>query len=516
MNKTITILHTSDIHGYILPINYANNNFDEIGLAKIATAIETYKKNDLILIDTGDTIHGSPMMYMHQKHLKNKPHPMAKAMNYLGYNYFIPGNHDFNYGKKYLKNFTVNLNAKTLCANITEKNNKLFFDKPYDIYTTTEGIKIAIIGLTTEYIPNWELPSHINELTFHSVINTLKKVLVEVKTYNPDSIIVAYHGGFEKDLNTFEPILKDTKENVASAIIEEFPEIDVLLTGHQHRNISQKSNSIILSQPGSKGESFSIIDLEFEKKELWILKSSKITLKTSSEYKAKQKVINLVSSEEKLTQKKLNQVIGQIQDGSMLIEDQFKARLDKHPIVTLINKIQLKKSQAIISAMSLANDSTGFNQNVTIRNVLSTYPFANTLSVVKISGKELKLALEENAKYFTFKNDQICISKEFSKPKLQHYNYDMFDGIEYTIKVSNEIGNRIVSLTRKGKIIKPDDSFTLVLNNYRATGGGDFVIFKKLEIIKEIPKDVSVLIIEYIQNKKVIKPETKQNIKVIK
>lgn len=166
--------------------------------------------------------------------------------------------------------------------------------------------------------------------------------------------------------------------------------------------------------------------------------------------------------------------------------------------------------------MSLANDSTGFDDNISVRNVFSTYPFPNTLTIVKINGKELKLALEENAKYFTLINNQITISDTFSKPKEQHYNYDMFDGVEYTIKVSNPIGQRIISLTRHNHQIQETDEFTLVLNNYRAAGGGDFQIFRNLDVIKEIPKDVPILIIDHIKEVKTIVPNKKNNITIIK
>ncbi|MDA3932428.1 MAG: bifunctional UDP-sugar hydrolase/5'-nucleotidase [Tenericutes bacterium] len=516
MNEKITILHTSDIHGYILPINYTNNQPENIGLAKIASEMKTYKKDNLILIDTGDTLQGSPMMYVHHKYLENSFQPMAKVLNYLSYDYYIPGNHDFNYGKAYLKNFTNNLNATTLCANIMTSENKLYFGKSFDIYTTKQGVKIAIIGLTTEYIPNWEQASHIKDISFNSVIETLRKTLLEIKLCNPDAILVAYHGGFEKDLDSHKLIIKDTKENVGSAILEEFPEIDVLLTGHQHRQIIRKINNTIISQPSKNGEGFSTIELEFQKNDSWQLISSNFSFRNSLDFLPDQNIIDMVSSEEKLTQEKLNQVIGFIENKALLINNQFEARLNKHPIVTLINKIQLEVSDAMISAMSLANESTGFKQKITVRDVLSTYPFANTLTVVQISGDKLKVALEENAKYFTIKDNQIAISEEFSTPKKQHYNYDMFDGIEYTIKVSNPIGQRITSLTRKGKAIKPTDSFSLVLNNYRATGGGDFEIFRNLDIVSEIPKDFSVIIIEYIQKTKTISPTNTNNIKVIK
>jgi len=516
MKKTIQIVHTSDIHGHILPINYANNHYQDIGLSKLSSITKTYNKQNTILIDTGDTIQGSPMMHILQTKNDQYIHPIASAMNAMQYHYFIPGNHDFNFGQDYLHSFINDLDATSLCANITKEDNHLLFQKPYDIYTTSEGIKIAIIGLTTEYIPNWEQPSHIKGIQFHSVIDTLKNILPEVKSHQPHAIIVAYHGGFEKDLETFELTIKDTKENVGSAIIEQFPEIDVLLTGHQHRKIAQSIHSVLVSQPSSKGDLLSEITLEFEHQDHWILINKEIKQLSTQDVSSDKTIENLVERDEEITQQYLNQVIGNINDGSMKIEDQFLARINKHPIVSLINKIQLETSGAMISCMSLANDATGFNQDITVRNVFSTYPFPNTLSVLKINGKELKLALEENAKYFTIVEHKITISKEFSSPKEQHYNYDMFDGIEYTIKVSNPIGSRITSLSRHNKPITEDDQFTLVLNNYRASGGGDFEIFKDLDVIKEIPSDVPILIIDYIKREKTINRTNNHNITITK
>jgi 2',3'-cyclic-nucleotide 2'-phosphodiesterase/3'-nucleotidase len=516
MTKIIKLLHTSDIHGYILPKNYANNHKQDIGLSKIATFIKDHSEEETILIDTGDTIQGSPMMHILQTKNEQRIHPIANVMNMMDYDYFIPGNHDFNFGQNYLSKFTSELNAIKLCANIKNDQGELLFQKAYDIYTTTDGIKIAFIGLTTEYIPNWEQPSNIEGLIFNPVITTLKSILKEVQTHHPHAIVVAYHGGFEKDLDTFEFTMKDTKENVGSAIIEQFPEIDVLLTGHQHRFINRTVKDILVSQPGSKGEQVSEITLNFTKTKTWELSEKQIELVSMKNYPSKKQIEQLITLEENITQQYLNQVIGYVKDDSLHIEDQFLARLHKHPIVSLINKIQLQTSDAMISCMSLANDSTGFDQKITIRNVFSTYPFPNTLSVLKILGKQLKEALEENAKYFTLKNDKIIISEEFSYPKEQHYNYDMFDGIEYTIKVSAPIGQRITSLTRNHKPINDEDEFTLVLNNYRASGGGDFAIFKELDVVKEIPNDVPILIIDYIKKMRDIEPIRINNITITK
>ena len=99
-------------------------------------------------------------------------------------------------------------------------------------------------------------------------------------------------------------------------------------------------------------------------------------------------------------------------------------------------------------------------------------------------------------------------------PTPQHHNYDMLDGIEYTIKVSNPVGERIVSLTRNGKPIKDEDEFSLCINNYRAAGGGDYDMVKDAPTLQEIQRNVVEIIAEYIERHKVIDFTPVHNIKV--
>ena len=91
----------------------------------------------------------------------------------------------------------------------------------------------------------------------------------------------------------------------------------------------------------------------------------------------------------------------------------------------------------------------------------------------------------------------------------------MIDGIEYTFDLRKEFGYRVVSITYKSAEISPDDKFTLVLNNYRANGGGDFNMLKDLPVVKEIPLDVAELMIDYIRTHKYLKIDTKNNIKLL-
>ena len=96
----ITILSTTDLHGNINPIDYYTNKPDNRGLAKMATLIKRIRKEqpNVLLIDSGDTIQGSPLESVHGRKNNQPPDPMMLAMNSLNYDSMTVGNHEYNFG----------------------------------------------------------------------------------------------------------------------------------------------------------------------------------------------------------------------------------------------------------------------------------------------------------------------------------------------------------------------------------------------------------------------------------
>ncbi len=91
----ITVLGTTDLHGNIYPVDYYTNKPDNRGLAKVATLIRRARKENpnLLLVDSGDTIQGTPHEYVHNKKNNTPPDPMRLAMNALSYDSMTVGNH---------------------------------------------------------------------------------------------------------------------------------------------------------------------------------------------------------------------------------------------------------------------------------------------------------------------------------------------------------------------------------------------------------------------------------------
>jgi 2',3'-cyclic-nucleotide 2'-phosphodiesterase/3'-nucleotidase len=200
----------------------------------------------------------------------------------------------------------------------------------------------------------------------------------------------------------------------------------------------------------------------------------------------------------------------------MLVKDHLAIRLQDNALIEFINKVQMEVAGVDISNTALFdNHVPGFPENVTMRSVVGNYIYPNTLVVLKVKGQDIKDALERSAGYFEVDaHGDIGVSPAFLKPKPQHYNYDMWEGITYEIDARKPLGERVTRLDYHGSPLDMARDYEVVLNNYRAAGGGDYLMYQGKEIVKEIPIDVSELIANYIIERNVIVPTVDHNWKV--
>lgn len=494
--KEIVILTVSDIHGYIYPTDYQTSQQDlPKGLLKLNAMIRDIKQQHehVIVMDNGDFLQGSPFTSYLYSQLQSSD-ALSQIYNQVGFDFGVIGNHEFNYGLPYLYQTLQSFNFPVLSANIT-KDNRPFTGHDV-IYIDKDGTKIGIIGLTTQYIPNWEQPETIKDLTFHSAKETAKKRIDEVKAQS-DVVIVCYHGGFECDIHTGEPTELLTGENEGYALLNELEDIDVLITGHQHREIAEVINQTAIIQPGSKGDCLGKIILTIDETTNQIQSSQSELLFVDDVNPTIQTNQTSLHINDDVNQW-LDQKITNLAE-SMYVEDTFQARVQPHPLINLLNYIQLEASGADISATALFDSATGFGREVTMRDVINNYPYPNTFNVLEISGSDLLAALERSASYFTVDHHALKVSPAFSEPKPQHYNYDMYGGMSYTFDIARPVGQRAQNIFIKGQPLDLQATYKIILNNYRSVGGGGYEMYDASKIVQEIQIDGSDLIIQFLQ-----------------
>ncbi|HSD30014.1 MAG TPA: metallophosphoesterase, partial [Vicinamibacteria bacterium] len=165
---TVTVLATTDTHGFLYPWDYFTRQPAPRGLAAAATLVAEVRREapHALLIDCGDTIQGSPLESVHQAAVREgrtkSPDPMMLAMNRMGYDAMVVGNHEFNFGLRNLAAARETARFPWLSAN-TSTGGALPPFAPY-LVKTVGGVKVAVVGVTTSAIPQWEKPEQIREV----------------------------------------------------------------------------------------------------------------------------------------------------------------------------------------------------------------------------------------------------------------------------------------------------------------------------------------------------------------
>jgi 2',3'-cyclic-nucleotide 2'-phosphodiesterase / 3'-nucleotidase len=518
---SLTILYTSDVHGNVLPLRYADNQPMDLGLAKIATLIQDFRhrSENVLLIDNGDVIQGTPLTYHHARITPDLPNPIVQVMNELTYDAAVFGNHEFNYGSQILQRVVHESKFPWLSANIVKTGTDIpYFGTPYLVRTLKSGVRVAVLGLTTQYIPNWENPAHIEEMDFLDAVDTCQRWVAKIRRESgPDVMVVAYHGGFERDLDTGQLTERYTGENQGYRLCSEVKGIDVLLTGHQHRALSGTVCGVTVIQPGCNAAWLGKVDVLLERTgKKWNIVSTSAELVDVAGTAPDPKVVEVIRPYEEQTQVWLDQPIGRIL-GDMTVKDPMALRLRDNPLIEFVNKVQMETAGVSISNAALFdNQCPGFPEDVTVRDVVANYIYPNTLRILRVKGQDIKDALERSAAYFApYDGSDIQVNPAFTAPKPQHYNYDMWEGIEYKINISRPLGARVVELLYEGQPLDMEADYDVVMNNYRAAGGGDYEMYKGKPVVQDIPTEVPELIVSYIMERKIIPATVNHNWEVI-
>ena len=199
-------------------------------------------------------------------------------------------------------------------------------------------------------------------------------------------------------------------------------------------------------------------------------------------------------------------------------EDEIKGipegKLRDTAVMDLINKIQLEASGADVSAAALFKDTSDLPEgDINYGNIFDIYKFDNTLYRVKVTGAELKAYMEWSASHYnTWKPGDINISFD---PEVPGYLYDMFEGVDYEIDLSQEAGQRIKNVMFKGEPLKDDQELTLAVNNYRYSSG-----LKTLKLVAgtkewESSEPIRDMIVNYFAEHSPVEPTVNNNWKIV-
>ncbi|HTO77144.1 MAG TPA: bifunctional UDP-sugar hydrolase/5'-nucleotidase [Thermoanaerobaculia bacterium] len=507
---TLTILHTSDLHGRVHPQDaLADKDYGE-GLARIAAAARTIRAEGrpTLLLDSGDAIEGSPEQAIAFAPGATGPDPIIAAMNRVGYDAMAVGNHEFDFGRERLERSRREARFPFLSGNIEDGGRRAF--EPYKV-ATAGGVRVGILGLTTPNVASWEAPARLGGLRFTDSVEAAAKLVPVLRGRERcDLVVVIVHEGFERDLETGAD-RGSGEENQAYALATTVPGIDLLLTGHTHVVIDpRKLGGAWVSQPGRFGNTLTRFDVTLARAGgRWAvaeIRGHNLPMKSVG---ADPEILALAAPSHDAAMAALGTSVARL---AAPLSARF-ARTEDTALLDWLHALQRERGKADLSFASLLpgmlpNWPAG---DLTVRQIWSFYPYENTLVTVRATGRQVRQALERAALCFSGLEpvrDGVAWRRN---PAVWGYNCDSMDGAEYALDPTRPEGQRLLFLRRDGRDVADDDTFLVAINSYRASGGGGYAVWRSCPRVSESRESLRDLLIEDAKRKGVLAPKANEN-----
>ncbi|MDW2980026.1 MAG: bifunctional 2',3'-cyclic-nucleotide 2'-phosphodiesterase/3'-nucleotidase [Rhodanobacter sp.] len=562
----VAILETTDVHANVLSYDYYKLKPDpSLGYERTATLIRRARAEfpNTFLFDSGDTIQGS-VLADYQALVKpvtcKQELAIYQAMDAMDYDGGTAGNHEFNYGLRFLSQVTgtpmnVDGGHRERCAGprfplvlanvYSARDGKPIF-RPWTVVTkqieayTPDGsklsvpLKVGIIGFTPPPIMDWDKQNLAGKVTVSGVVEAAQKYLPELQAQHPDLVVAILHGG----LNT-APYTPDMEN--AGWYLAGVPGIDALLLGHSHAEFPgpryaglkevDAARGLVRGVPAVMadffGKDLGVIRLVLDRKDgRWVVDRTeshsevrRICPQKNECVPADPAIAPLVQQAHAATIAYVNTPIGEssvhmsshfADEGNMTaLAPVNAAQIDyvrnelagSHP--ELAGVPVLSAAAAFRTGFGGPDDYTDVAPGpLTLRSAADLYFYPNTLAAVKTDGAGVKAWLEKSAERFNRIDPAKAGEQALINSRFTGYNFDQLQGgIRYVIDVSKPVGQRITALSFQGKPVEPAQPFIVVTNNYRASGGGHFPGLDGSNIVLAAPDGTREILAKWLERK---------------
>ena len=467
-----TLLHTNDHHG-----RFWENRHGEYGLAARKTLIDSIRAEvaadggQVLLLSGGDINTGVP-----ESDLQDAE-PDFKGMSMVGYDAMAVGNHEFDNPLSVLQQQQEWASFPFLAANVYDANDKRLF-KPYEMFDLG-GVKVAVMGLTTDDTARLGNPEFIEDIRFSSPVEEAAKLLPKLRA-KADVVIATTHMGHydnaKHSLNAPGDVTLARSVDGLDVIVGGHSQDPVCMASENVRNtdysagdacVPDSQNGTLILQAHEWGKYVGRADFELLNGELQMVSyqlipvNLKKKVKNADGEKVRVFIQDEILGDEALRamlqpyqekgQEQLQVVIGSV-DGD-LIGDRDQVRFHPTNMGFLIAEAQRVKVNADVAVMNSGGIRAGIEAgDIAYKDVLTTQPFGNAVCFIELKGSEL--------------SEYLAVAA--SKP-VDTGAYAQFAGVDIDIK-----DGVMVSATVGGKAIDPAQDYRLTLNSYLASGGDGY------------------------------------------
>src|SRR5438067_2556813 len=393
----ISILHTTDIHGHILPISDSKGNLDRGGLARCVTQIRRWRRQNpnSILIDVGDVYQGTEVS------LRNKGELMIDLFNYLEYDAWVVGNHEFDWGIEAFHQALQRSTMPVLAANtllegtppgkLPDAKHPFAKIQPF-ILKDFAGIKLALIGITTPGMSFWLPREFTKGIDFQHPVEPVRRAIARARSEGADAIVLTGHMGLKPRTGG------DDFANSVTALTSEFPNVPVFIAGHTHQAIpSRLTNGVLFTQADHFGIHVGRVDLLFDRNSRKLLSREAICEQMDNRLHLDDVVISRAKSQLAESDAALTQPIGELARTLHARGRPAQPSDIERLIGAAITESLLERNVAVDGVMHGVFDENAdlFAGPKTVNDIWNVIPYENYVVTAQLSSDEIKAVMEE-------------------------------------------------------------------------------------------------------------------------
>ena len=525
----LTILGTTDMHQYVMPYDYMDDEINEdVGFSKVYTLIEEQRelKENTMLLSAGDVIQGSLVGEFESRVEpleEGETQAIVEAFNYAGYDAVSIGNHEIqDFGIEFFEKALAGAEFDWLSANLKRYEDRELYVKPYEVYEKDLGgrtIEVGVISFLPPQTESWGSSFMEGRLYIEQIVDQAEKYLPELDEKS-DIIVVAAHTGIDAGY-------RDATEN-AGYHLAEFDEVDAMVLGHDHEvfpggyedldNVDSELgtvNGVPTVMAGAWGSHLGVIDLNLTYADgEWDVSDFYVELlEVNEDVESHPAIEEIVANVHEAT---IEYVRTPVVESDVAFTSYF-ARVKDAAITQIINEAQLDYGYGFIEenpeyedhgVLAAAapfrfgregpRDYTDVDGHIQVSDVNDIYMYPNEIRIVELDGSQVLDWLEHSAQNFNQIDPDSSETQNLINWDFAGFYWDVIDGMEYEIDITQPEGERIVNPTFQGEPLDEDQKFLVVTNNHRASGGGDFPHLDGSTVIYDTPTTHQEMIIGFL------------------
>src|SRR5947207_4722638 len=468
----ISILHTTDLHGHILPTSDYDGTADRGGLARCVTQMRRWRqqKPNSILVDVGDVYQGTEVS------LRNKGELMIDLFNHLKYDAWVIGNHEFDWGIEPFINALQRSAMPVLGANTTldgkpagsSSDSQHPFGKVQSfIVKEIEGIKVAIIGITTPGMSFWLPRDFTVGIDFQYPVEAVRRAIAKANSEGVDAIVLTGHMGLKPRTGG------DDFANTVMALTSAFPDVATFIAGHTHQAIpSRLTNRVLFTQADHFGIHVGRVDLLFDRNSKKLLRREAICELMDNRFEPDHVVISRAGAQLSESKTTLAKSIGELTE-TLHGRGRDGRTSEIERLIGAAIMESLSERHVVVDGVihGVFHDNAKLAAGpITVNDVWNILPYENFIVTAILSPDEIKAVMEE-----------VYASHE-SRSLL---------GIELRVEGRGP-DRRVVSMMfPDGRPLESRKRYIIAVNSFDARSGGHH--FMKLRALLDRPEANCVL-----------------------